>query len=120
MTALEQPTKGCRSSLNCAVEAAAEWIIHSGHFIFERLTVLGTDGKSGEGRGEGDESSRVSVGPLFTGKAGLTMERWHFWKQRFEEVRNLLDAQAKKQASKAQMKMTQVERTRIQSLDNVK
>lgn len=116
MTALEQPPKVYRSSLNCAVAAAAEWIIHSGYFIFERITELGTDGRSGERRGEGDESSRVSVGPLFKGKAGLTMERWHFWKQRFGEVRKLLDAQAKKKAIKAQMKMKKIEQKRLQLL----
>lgn len=118
-TALEQPPKAYKPSLNCAVAAAAEWIIHSGYFIFGRLTELGKDGKSGEGRGEEDESIGVGVGPLFGGKAGLTMERWHFWKQRFGEVRKLLDAQAKKQATKAQMRMNEIEQTRIQSLDNV-
>lgn len=100
MTALEQPPEVYRSSLNCAVAVAAEWIINSRYFIFERLTELGTDGKSEERRGKGDESSRVSVGPLFNGKAGLTMERCHFWKQRFGEVGKLLDAQAKKKQLK--------------------
>lgn len=116
MTALEQPPEVYRSSLNCAVAAAAEWVIHSGCFIFERLTELGTDGKCGERRGEGDESSRVSIGPLFKGKAGLTMERWNFWKQRFGELRKLLDAQVKKKAIKAQMSMKKIEQKRIQLL----
>lgn len=116
MTALEKPPEVYRSSLICAVAAAAEWIILSGCFIFERLTELGTDGKSGDRRGEGDESSRVSIGPLFRGMAGLTMERWHFWKQRFGEVRKLLDAQVKKKAIKAQMSMKKIEQKCIQIL----
>lgn len=116
MKALEQPPEAYRSSLNCAVAAAAEWIIHSGFFIFERLIELGTDGISGERTGEGDESRRVSIGPLFKGKAGLTMERWQFWKQRFGEVGNLLDAQVKTKAIKAQMSMEKIEQKRMQLL----
>lgn len=63
------------------------------------------------GRGhEGDESSRLSIGPLFRGKAGLTIERWQFRKQWFEEVSKLLDAQVlKKNAIKAQMSMKKIE-----------
>lgn len=120
MTALEQPPEVYRSSLNCAVAAAAEWIIYSGCFIFERLTELGTDGKDRERRGEGDECSRVSIGPLFKGKAGLTMERWNFWKQRFGELRKLLDAQVKKKQSKHRWAWKRLSRNASSYLDNVK
>lgn len=116
MTALEQPPKVYGSSLNCAVAAAAEWIIHSGNFIFARLTELGTKEKSGARSREGGENSMMSVGLLFKGKAALTMERWHFWEKRFGEVTKLLDLEAKKSAIKAQMRMKKIEQTPIQSL----
>ena len=50
----------------------------------------------------------MSVGPLFKGKATLTMERWHFWEKRFGEVTKLLDVEAETSALKAQIRMKNI------------
>ena len=74
--------------LDCDVPIAAQWIKHCGHVLIGSTPVSETWGKSGN---------------LWKGKPGFSPERWHFWKQRFGEMRehDQVNEQTKEVAAEA-------------------
>ncbi|KAH8735997.1 hypothetical protein BGZ61DRAFT_90106 [Ilyonectria robusta] len=62
------------------LSVASEWAIHAGPALLRKCLVERRDVT------EGDKRSR-GPGPLYTGHGALNLERWGFWKRRFEELR---------------------------------
>ncbi|KAI9771508.1 MAG: hypothetical protein M1840_002128 [Geoglossum simile] len=61
--------------LDCHVAAAAVWIAYGGSVLFKQIT----------NEELSDRESRLTAGgSLYNGRLGLSLERWRFWKQRFE------------------------------------
>lgn len=56
--------------LECQMRAAVQWIEHSREIIFRSLDNL-------------TNLRDLRPGPLYTGKGGLSRERWDFWEARF-------------------------------------
>ena len=54
----------------CRIRGAAQWIEHSGEILFRSLDNL-------------PEFEDLIPGTLYTGKGGLSRERWDFWEARF-------------------------------------
>lgn len=48
-----------------------------------------------------------------------SLERWHFWKQHFDEVGLLLGFEIKSTAIKAHAKMTQIEQIHINKMNRI-
>ncbi|CAI7668815.1 unnamed protein product [Penicillium manginii] len=84
---LEQPVKET-SALEQVLPIASEWIVHSRAALHE--TVQSTD--------SGEEIQGQSAGTLYQGPNKLCMERWEFWKGRFEEVAGQLQGDIKELA----------------------
>lgn len=68
------------AATDLGLSVASEWAIHTGPALLRKCLV--------ERRvvTEGEKRSR-RPGPLFTGHGALNLERWGFWKRRFEELR---------------------------------
>ncbi|CAH0046668.1 unnamed protein product [Clonostachys solani] len=62
----------------CLIQVASEWVIHSG----PRLLQWAED----EDKEPFDWGTDVAAGSLFQGSPGLSLRRWKFWKDRFNEV----------------------------------
>ncbi|KAJ5909753.1 hypothetical protein N7504_004396 [Penicillium tannophilum] len=65
--------------LVCNIAAAQEWITQAGERIFREASEHPSD----------KECRVMSAGSLYEGKAGLSLERWEFWKKRFREIGRL-------------------------------
>ncbi|KAL1961897.1 hypothetical protein VTN77DRAFT_930 [Rasamsonia byssochlamydoides] len=78
--------------LDCAVATASEWIIHSHEVLFKQCA-------NGDFGSEGSQSTLG--GPLYNGNAGLSLDRWQFWKQRFRELSEQVNGQVKQDAADA-------------------
>ena len=72
------PTSSTATDLRLSV--ASEWAIHAGRALLRKCLAERRDVT------EDDKRSR-GPGPLFTGHGALNLERWGFWKRRFEELR---------------------------------
>ncbi|KAJ5773241.1 hypothetical protein N7457_008137 [Penicillium paradoxum] len=70
--ALEEPHE-VNESWECQIRAAAQWIEHSRDVIFHSLDNLA-------------DFKDLIPGPLYTGKGGLSRERWEFWEARFRAL----------------------------------
>lgn len=117
---MEEPERKYGPLLDCDVAAAAEWIIHGGDSLFDEISEtrfeLAMDDRNGEEGNEGThQRQQTPVGPLYKGKAGCSLDRWRFWKQRFGEVGKLLGAEVKGSAIRAQERMTEIK----QNLDSL-
>ena len=60
------------------VMAAAQWIFWYGQSLFKQVLYPGDI--------SGTELQHWMPGPLYDGKASLSLHRWHFWRDRFEAV----------------------------------
>ncbi|KAG9255717.1 uncharacterized protein F5Z01DRAFT_673018 [Emericellopsis atlantica] len=78
--ALEEDLNPNNAATDLRLSVASEWAIHSGPVLLRKCLVERRDIT------EGDKKSR-GPGPLYTGHGGLNLERWGFWKRRFEELR---------------------------------
>jgi hypothetical protein len=57
-----------------------------------------------------EDAARVTEpDTLYSGKAGLSHERWKFWKERLTEVREVVSEDVKPVAVAAVEKMTEIE-----------
>ncbi|KAJ5797738.1 uncharacterized protein N7503_007034 [Penicillium pulvis] len=65
--------------LICNITVAREWITQAGERIFREANEHPSD----------KECRVMSAGSLYNGKAGLSFERWEFWKKRFREIGRL-------------------------------
>ncbi|KAH9205271.1 hypothetical protein DL95DRAFT_417563 [Leptodontidium sp. 2 PMI_412] len=86
---------------DCNVLAASEWIFQSGKALF----------LWGQGDG-GYEEDEEEAGALYKGNAGLCLERWNFWKQRFYELGDddsPLSVEARQTSKSAAEKMKEIE-----------
>ena len=98
--ALEEPSTGPK--LDCDIAVAAEWIEHSGTFLFSELTDE-----------EGDEEDRsTAAGSLYQGKDGLCPERWQFWKLRFGEISKQVGGDSQRTAVETKDKMEAIAQRR--------
>ena len=73
MEAVETEPSEHRDYFECQLRAAAQWIEHARDILFRSL----------------DNSSNFSIlrsGPLYTGKKGLSRERWDFWEARLRAL----------------------------------
>lgn len=84
----------------CQVRAAAEWIRQSGQALFDLLSDADLDE---------DHARRTAAGRLYKGKAGLCLERWQFWKERFGEVPRRGDVELGKWALEVVSRMEAIE-----------
>ena len=68
---------------NCIRDAyilgAAQWILWNGHSLFMQLCCP-------EDEHVRNKSPSQRVGKLYSGKPGLTVHRWAFWRERFAEI----------------------------------
>ena len=83
--------------LDCLVAVAADWISLCGPSLLDNdEDVAGGDG-----------------GPAWDGKAGLSLERWQFWKQRFGEIgeHDKIDKQTRQIAKVAKDRMEEIEQS---------
>lgn len=64
-------------TLDTEVPAAAQWIFHAGHLIYN------LDREFEHGHTKGDPARG---GPLWDGKRGFCVERWNLWKSQFAWV----------------------------------
>ncbi|CAD6444037.1 130b264a-afc1-4ca3-a792-fdc17b5eb047 [Sclerotinia trifoliorum] len=60
--------------------AAAQWIEHSGSYLFERI---------GDKELSSYEEKSLSGGALYSGRSGLCLERWKFWISRLRDIEGL-------------------------------
>ncbi|CAK7227759.1 hypothetical protein SEUCBS140593_006684 [Sporothrix eucalyptigena] len=81
----EQEYKGAWTPAHarCDLLAATEWMIHGGTTLYRWARENNEDVENDAGY---DYSEDVPPGPLFTGRAGLSVARWNFWKARFREM----------------------------------
>jgi hypothetical protein len=71
-------------ALDDNVPAAAVWILHAGVWLFKK----GDNGEGVEGDGVGFNPEEITW--LYEGPCGYNRERWAFWKKRFgEEAENM-------------------------------
>ncbi|KAJ5998734.1 hypothetical protein N7451_006544 [Penicillium sp. IBT 35674x] len=68
-----------QKTLECNLVVAQEWITQAGERILREASEQPSD----------KECRVMSAGSLFKGKAGLSLERWEFWKVRFREIGRL-------------------------------
>ncbi|KAJ8069136.1 hypothetical protein OCU04_002810 [Sclerotinia nivalis] len=57
--------------------AAAQWIEHSGSYLFEQIS---------DKELSSDEKKSLSGGALYSGRPGLCLERWKFWISRLRDI----------------------------------
>lgn len=101
--ALEKPPR--EDLFDCDVAAAAQWIIHSGVLLFSELEADDAEPVTG----------RFWPGPLWEeGRSVLSVGRWKFWKQRFEEISEKETGPTKSAAEMAKLKMDEIERKGVQ------
>ncbi|KAI1460134.1 hypothetical protein F4805DRAFT_418241 [Annulohypoxylon moriforme] len=80
-----EPKDDDRPEPETRLQVSCEWIVHSGwRLIRESLLNSYTDPKE---KLESRYSNPYSIGPLFTGLRGFSLERWGFWKRRLFELR---------------------------------
>lgn len=60
------------------VLAAAQWILWYGQSLFKQVLF--------PGEVSSDDLRKWSPGPLYDGKAHLTLHRWHFWRDGYNAV----------------------------------
>ncbi|KAK5788761.1 hypothetical protein VI817_009719 [Penicillium citrinum] len=82
---LEQPVTDT-AALEQALPIISEWILHSGAALYQSI--------DSAGRQEG--SQEQSASSLYTGPNKLCVERWQFWRSRFEEIAGQLQGISKK------------------------
>lgn len=83
-------------ALNAAIPPAVVWILYAQDKIKELSQ-------------KGEEGDRVTRGgPRWTGPSGFSVERWNFWRQRFEEMSNRgdLNEEARALADRAYKSMS--------------
>ena len=68
------------------LSVASEWAIHAGPALLRKCLVERRDVTEGDKRSHGP-------GPLYTGQGALNLERWGFWKRRFEELRPVVSGE---------------------------
>lgn len=96
-TALEEEHPA-REVANCKISVASEWIIQSGMKLYSEAPL------------HKDERWMNRTGPLYDGEAGISRERWQFWKLRFSEVQNKVDKDVAEMAQKAVCAMEKAEK----------
>lgn len=96
--ALEEPPQP-QVVMDCHVSVLGEWISHAGEGLYAKLS----DEVS-------EDAARVTEpGILYSGKAGLSHERWKFWKERLTEIGEVVSEDVKPVAVAAVEKMTEIE-----------
>jgi hypothetical protein len=75
-SSLERPCLRAEYALDivsCDIRTTAMWIFYAGRTVYEQCK---------------EELTGVSIenGPLFTGKPGLNIQRWQFWKSRYQQL----------------------------------
>jgi hypothetical protein len=103
-TALEEEHPA-REVANCKISVASEWIIKSGMKLYSEAPL------------HKDERWMNPTGPLYDGEAGISRERWQFWKLRFSEVQNKVDKDVAEMAVCAMEKAEKVMRKLKRDLD---
>lgn len=71
---------GPGAATDLKLSVASEWAIHAGRALLRQCLVERRDVTGGDKRSHGP-------GPLYAGRGALNLERWGFWKRRFEELR---------------------------------
>ncbi|KAL1887239.1 hypothetical protein Sste5346_010333 [Sporothrix stenoceras] len=69
-------------SLECEILAATEWLIHASR----KLHRWAEENDEDAANGVYDYSDGLPGGPLFSGRPGLSVARWNFWKERLDEL----------------------------------
>ncbi|KAN0070846.1 Protein of unknown function (DUF3632) domain containing protein [Elaphomyces granulatus] len=95
-TALEEEHPA-REVADCKISVASEWIIKSGMKLYSEAPL------------HKDERWMNPTGPLYDGEAGISRERWQFWKLRFSEVKDKVDKDVAEMAQNAVCAMEKVE-----------
>ncbi|KAI1634984.1 hypothetical protein F4809DRAFT_651488 [Biscogniauxia mediterranea] len=80
-----EPKSGDRPNPETRVRVACEWVVQSGRQLM-RESLLNTFADPLE-KLESRYSNPYSIGPLFAGSRGFSLERWGFWKRRLIELR---------------------------------
>ena len=96
--ALEEPSEIPGSGLH--VRAAAEWIKHSGVFLYG-AAINGTEGH--------EECLSAATGSLYPGTNVVCLKRWEFWKCRFGNIGGKAGDCTKEVALRARREMQLIE-----------
>ncbi|KAH6892487.1 hypothetical protein B0T10DRAFT_547238 [Thelonectria olida] len=83
---------------DCRVAAASEWLIQAGPNLLRRC-LLRTNFNEAQKRS-------YRAGAIYSGHAGLNLERWGFWKRRLGEVQSVVDEEAAASVDEAVKTMT--------------
>jgi hypothetical protein len=97
--ALEEPCDGL--ALECNVAVATEWIIHAGKPLYASAVTIEED----------NDHSKAANGPFYEGNDMLCLERWRFWKWRFGELGEQLEANTKQMALETRERMEAIEQS---------
>ncbi|KAH0559380.1 hypothetical protein GP486_004104 [Trichoglossum hirsutum] len=97
--ALENTISG-KPVVNCYVTAATEWVAHGGKALFRCFS---------DGPLDDETVHLTGNGHLYWGRTGLSLERWRFWKRRFQEIGERVDEDVKRKAIAAIGKMNEIE-----------
>ncbi|OTA91287.1 hypothetical protein M434DRAFT_397307 [Hypoxylon sp. CO27-5] len=91
---------------NIRVRVASEWIIQSApRILHESLLRTYSDVVEGESTGR-----PFRGGPLYSGESGFSVERWCFWKRRFQELKTEVDLTLLPEVNKAVELMVRAEK----------
>ncbi|KAI1759616.1 hypothetical protein GGR53DRAFT_513059 [Hypoxylon sp. FL1150] len=81
-----EPKDDDRPEPETRLQVSCEWVVQSGRRLM-RESLLDTYADPKE-KLETRHYNPYSIGPLFTGLRGFTLERWGFWKRRLLELRD--------------------------------
>jgi len=79
-TTCEETGRDGRIVRDTLVLSAAQWILWYGQSLFKQVLLSGDTG-------DDEEDLQISrPGPLYSGRAGLSLDRWHFWRDGFNSA----------------------------------